>query len=221
MSILVVGVSHNSAPVQLLEQLAIDHDGLHKLVQDVAHTEHVSEATAIATCNRLEIYSEVDRFHGSVEQLSRLLVGRAGVRVEDVLPHLYVHYDDGAVSRLFKVAAGLDSMAVGEGQILGQTRSALQLGRTCPIGPDGREVGLDVHVAHPLHLNVHRDISERHVEGHGDELTDHLLDVGESPRLRHAVDARDGDRPPLALSGCQCRVCRAHRTSRSALGMLR
>jgi glutamyl-tRNA reductase len=135
-SVLVVGVSHNSAPVQLLEQLAIDHDGLHKLVQDVAHTEHVSEATAIATCNRLEIYSEVDRFHGSVEQLSRLLVERAGVRVEDVLPHLYVHYDDGAVSHLFKVAAGLDSMAVGEGQILGQTRSALQLGQELgTVGP--------------------------------------------------------------------------------------
>jgi glutamyl-tRNA reductase len=105
MSVLVVGISHNSAPVQLLEQLAIDRDGLLKLVQDVAHTEHVAEATVIATCNRLEVYSEVDRFHGSVEQLSRLLVERAGLSVEDVLPHLYVHYDDGAVSHLFKVAA--------------------------------------------------------------------------------------------------------------------
>ncbi|WGL52917.1 glutamyl-tRNA reductase [Nocardioides sp. BP30] len=136
MSVLVVGISHNSAPVQLLEQLAIDHDGLHKLLQDVAHSEHVTEATVIATCNRLEVYSEVDRFHGSVEQLSRLLVERAGVRVEDVLPHLYVHYDDGAVSHLFKVAAGLDSMAVGEGQILGQTRAALQLGQELgTVGP--------------------------------------------------------------------------------------
>jgi len=136
MSVLVVGVSHNSAPVQLLEQLAIDRDGLHKLVEDVAHTEHVTEATVIATCNRLEVYSEVDRFHGSVEQLSRLLVERAGVRVEDVLPHLYVHYDDGAVSHLFKVAAGLDSMAVGEGQILGQARAALQLGQELgTVGP--------------------------------------------------------------------------------------
>jgi glutamyl-tRNA reductase len=136
MSVLVVGISHNSAPVQLLEQLAIDRDGLLKLVQDVAHTEHVAEATVIATCNRLEVYSEVDRFHGSVEQLSRLLVERAGLSVEDVLPHLYVHYDDGAVSHLFKVAAGLDSMAVGEAQILGQTRAALQLGQELgTIGP--------------------------------------------------------------------------------------
>jgi len=135
-SVLVVGISHNSAPVQLLEQLAIDNDGLHKLVQDVAHTEHVTEAAVIATCNRLEVYSEVDRFHGSVEQLSRLLVERADLKVEDVLPHLYVHYDDGAVSHLFKVTAGLDSMAVGESQILGQARSALQLGQELgTVGP--------------------------------------------------------------------------------------
>ena len=80
----------------------------------------------ISTCNRLEIYADVDRFHGSVEELSRLLVERAGEAAEAMLPHLYVHYDDGAVSHLFQVAAGLDSMAVGEGQILGQTREALR-----------------------------------------------------------------------------------------------
>jgi glutamyl-tRNA reductase len=80
----------------------------------------------IATCNRLEIYAEVDRFHGSVEDVSRLLVERAGESTESMLPHLYVHYEDGAVSHLFHVAAGLDSMAVGEGQILGQTRAALR-----------------------------------------------------------------------------------------------
>ena len=91
--------------------------------------DHVTEAAVIATCNRLEIYAEVDRFHGSVEDVSRLLVERAGESTEAILPHLYVHYDDGAVSHLFHVAAGLDSMAVGEGQILGQTRDALRRGQ--------------------------------------------------------------------------------------------
>ena len=90
----------------------------------------------IATCNRVEIYADVDRFHGSVEELSRLLVERAGETTEAMLPHLYVHYDDGAVSHLFQVAAGLDSMAVGEGQILGQTREALRLGQELgTVGP--------------------------------------------------------------------------------------
>jgi glutamyl-tRNA reductase len=136
-SVLVVGISHNSAPVSLLERVALPADGsVQKLVQDVSHCEHVTEATVISTCNRLEIYADVDRFHGSVEELSRMLVERAGEATEAMLPHLYVHYDDGAVSHLFQVAAGLDSMAVGEGQILGQTREALRVGQELgTVGP--------------------------------------------------------------------------------------
>jgi glutamyl-tRNA reductase len=135
-SVLVVGVSHKSAPVALLERLALDADGVTKLVDDVMGSEHVSEATVISTCNRLEIYADVDRFHGSIEEVSRLLVERAGESTEALVPHLYVHYDDGAVSHLFNVASGLDSMVVGEGQILGQTRDALRLGQELgTVGP--------------------------------------------------------------------------------------
>jgi glutamyl-tRNA reductase len=135
-SVLVVGISHNSAPVSLLERVAPDADGVPKLVQKAVASEHVTEATVISTCNRVEIYAEVDRFHGSVEELSMLLLERAGGTTEALLPHLYVHYDDGAVSHLFQVAAGLDSMAVGEGQILGQTRDALRLGQELgTVGP--------------------------------------------------------------------------------------
>jgi glutamyl-tRNA reductase len=129
MTVLVVGISHRSAPIALLERLAIDRDGTVKLVEDVLANPHVTEATAVVTCNRLEIYAAVDRFHGSVEDLSQRLLAPAGESVESLLPHLYVHYDDGAVSHLFRVAAGLDSMAVGEAQILGQTREALARGQ--------------------------------------------------------------------------------------------
>jgi glutamyl-tRNA reductase len=136
MSVLVVGISHRSAPVPLLERVAMDAEGAAKLAKDVAAGEHVTEAAVIATCNRLEIYADVDRFHGSVEELSGLLVERAGRSTEALLPHLYVHYDDGAVSHLFQVAAGLDSMAVGESQILGQTRDALARGQESgTVGP--------------------------------------------------------------------------------------
>jgi glutamyl-tRNA reductase len=136
MSVLVVGVSHKTAPVSVLERLAIGPDGLDKLVRDVASTEHVVEATALATCNRIEIYADVDRFHGSVESVSRMLCEIADEAPEDVVPHLYVHYDDGAVSHLFHVASGLDSMVIGEGQILGQTREALRVGQESgTIGP--------------------------------------------------------------------------------------
>jgi glutamyl-tRNA reductase len=136
MSVLVVGVSHRSAPVALLERLALDAGGVTKLIADVAASEHVTETTVISTCNRLEVYADVDRFHGSVEEVSRLLVERAGESTEALVPHLYVHYDDGAVSHLFNVAAGLDSMVVGEGQVLGQTRDALRLGQELgTVGP--------------------------------------------------------------------------------------
>ena len=136
MSVLVVGVSHKTAPVSVLEQLALDDDAVVKLIREVTDSEHVLEATALATCNRIEIYAEVDRFHGSVEKVSRLLCEQAGHQPEEVVPHLYVHYDDGAVSHLFSVASGLDSMVVGEGQILGQTRDALRVGQeTGTLGP--------------------------------------------------------------------------------------
>ncbi len=129
MSVLVVGISHKTAPVALLERLALDRDGLAKLLADVSATEHVTESVVLAYCNRLDVYADVDRFHGSVEAVSRLLVERSGESADALIPHLYVHYDDGAVAHLFQVVSGLDSMAVGEAQILGQSREALRAGQ--------------------------------------------------------------------------------------------
>ena len=136
MSVLVVGVSHHTAPVELLERLALDASGVEKLVHAVQLTEHVQEVTVLATCNRVEIYTDVDRFHGSVESICRALCELADQSPEEVVPHLYVHYADGAISHLFHVAAGLDSMVVGEGQILGQAREALRMGQELgTVGP--------------------------------------------------------------------------------------
>ena len=125
MSVLVVGISHKSAPVALLERLALDAESRAKLLQDLLLSEHISEAAVVATCNRLEVYTEVDRFHGSVEEVTARITALADDAADEVVPHLYVQYEDAAVSQLFHVAAGLDSLAVGEGQILGQTRAAL------------------------------------------------------------------------------------------------
>ena len=136
MSILVVGISHRTADVGLLERLALSPDQVEKLVVAVQGADHVREATALATCNRVEIYTDVDRFHGSVESITRALCDLAGESVDAVVPHLYVHYDDGAVSHLFHVTAGLDSMVVGEGQILSQARESLRLGQELgAVGP--------------------------------------------------------------------------------------
>ena len=136
MSVLVVGVSHQTAPVSLLERLSLDADGVEKLIVAVHGTDHVQEATVLSTCNRIEIYTDVERFHGSVEAICRALCDLAEEPTDEVVPHLYVHYDDGAISHLFHVAAGLNSMVVGEGQILGQTREALRHGQELgTVGP--------------------------------------------------------------------------------------
>ncbi|HET7349512.1 MAG TPA: glutamyl-tRNA reductase [Marmoricola sp.] len=136
MSVLVVGISHNSAPVELLERAALDAEGVLKLAREVADNEHVLESTVLSTCNRIEVYADVERFHGSVETITRLLGERAGTTPEELLGHLYVHYDDAAVSHLFHVASGLDSMVLGESQILGQAREALRAGQEIgTVGP--------------------------------------------------------------------------------------
>ncbi|MCZ4122146.1 glutamyl-tRNA reductase [Streptomyces sp. H39-S7] len=129
MSVLVVGLSHRSAPVSLLERAALADEAKAKLLQDALAAEPATEAAVLATCNRIELYADVDKFHAGVAELSMLLSLHSGVGLEELTPYLYVHYEDRAVHHLFSVACGLDSMVVGEGQILGQIKDALALGQ--------------------------------------------------------------------------------------------
>ncbi|MEV6175468.1 glutamyl-tRNA reductase [Streptomyces sp. NPDC051954] len=125
MSLLVVGLSHRSAPVSVLERAALSEDAQIKLLQDTVAAEPAGEAAVLATCNRIELYADVDKFHAGVAELSTLLAQHSGVGLEELTPYLYVHYEDRAVHHLFSVACGLDSMVVGEGQILGQIKDSL------------------------------------------------------------------------------------------------
>ncbi|WP_309056742.1 glutamyl-tRNA reductase [Streptomyces sp.] len=129
MSLLVVGLSHRSAPVSILERAALSADAQVKLLQDTLAAEPAAEGAVLATCNRIELYADVDKFHAGVAELSTLLAQHSGVGLEELTPYLYVHYEDRAVHHLFSVACGLDSMVVGEGQILGQIKDALALGQ--------------------------------------------------------------------------------------------
>ncbi|MER7827472.1 glutamyl-tRNA reductase [Streptomyces sp. NPDC096097] len=129
MSLLVVGLSHRSAPVSVLERASLAADAKVKLLHDTLAAEPATEATVLATCNRIELYADVDKFHAGVAELSTLLAQHSGVALEELTPYLYVHYEDRAVHHLFSVACGLDSMVVGEGQILGQIKDALALGQ--------------------------------------------------------------------------------------------
>ncbi|MCL2550691.1 MAG: glutamyl-tRNA reductase [Actinomycetia bacterium] len=129
MSLLVVGLSHRTAPVSVLERAALSEDARTKLLQDTLAAEPAAEAAVLATCNRIELYADVDKFHAGVAELSTLLAQHSGVGLDELTPHLYVHYEDRAVHHLLSVACGLDSMVVGEGQILGQIKDALALGQ--------------------------------------------------------------------------------------------
>jgi glutamyl-tRNA reductase len=141
-SVLVVGLSHKSAPVETLERAAVSGDTLGKLLQDIAHLPDTAETFVISTCNRVEVYAEVGRFHGGVNGICELLARHSGIPAGELTASLYVHYEDRAVQHLLAVASGLDSMVVGEAQILGQVRAALKAaGDYGTLGRSLRDLG--------------------------------------------------------------------------------
>src|SRR3954468_10764320 len=129
MSVLVVGISHRTAPIRVLEQVCVTPDGVEKLLASLRQADHVAESLVVTTCNRLEVYADVTRFHAGVEDVTALIAQVSGSTVDELAPYLYVHYEDQAVQHLFSVACGLDSMVVGESQILGQLRAAHRLAK--------------------------------------------------------------------------------------------
>jgi glutamyl-tRNA reductase len=126
-SLLVLGLSHHLAPLPLLEAVALDDVSSAGLEAAVLRSEHVTEAVVLSTCNRTEVYAECLTFHGALVDITAALAETCGVDRSALQPHLYVHYEDRGIAHAFGVASGLDSMAVGESQILGQVRRALTL----------------------------------------------------------------------------------------------
>ena len=142
MSVLVVGLSHKSAPVSTLERAAVSGDTLAKLLHDVARLPDIAETFVISTCNRVEVYAEVGRFHGGVAGVCDLLSRYSGIPAAELTSSLYVHYEDRAVQHLLAVSSGLESMVVGEDQILGQVRTALKVaGDNGTLGRSLRDLG--------------------------------------------------------------------------------
>jgi glutamyl-tRNA reductase len=176
MSLLAVGVSHQTAPVALLEQFAMGPDERVKALHELIGSDHVSEALVLATCNRIEVFAEVERFHGGVTDVSRVLARQAGATVEELSPYVTVHYEDQAVAHLFTVAAGLDSMVVGETQVLGQLRAAYAVARD--EGAVGRAL-------HPVARRARRGGKRVHTETGIDRAGASLVSVA----LDHAEDS--------------------------------
>ncbi len=127
MSVIVVGLNHTTAPVEMRERVAVPASRMVKAVHDLATRNHLAEVVLLSTCNRTEVYVRCTKFHNAVSDVLDFLAEQASLEPDDFAEHLYTYYDDGAVAHLFRVAAGLDSMIVGEGEILGQVREAWRL----------------------------------------------------------------------------------------------
>ncbi len=135
MSTLIVGLSYRSAPIDLLEQVASQAQAV-ELSTRLRAQDDISEVVVVATCNRVEVIVEAETFHGALRAVGKQLSAICQIALDDLSEHLYVHYEDRAVCHLFELACGLDSMAVGESQILGQLRQALATGqRSGSVGP--------------------------------------------------------------------------------------
>jgi glutamyl-tRNA reductase len=122
--LLLVGVSHRTAPVAVRERLAIEPEAVAAALAELTGLAAVREAAMISTCNRVELYVAADDAERAATGLAQVLARRAGVAVGDLAEHLYQHRDAAAVRHLFRVASSLDSLVVGEPQILGQTKQA-------------------------------------------------------------------------------------------------
>lgn len=187
MSLLVVGLSHRSAPVPVLERAAVPCAETAKVLDELLARDHVSEVLLLATCNRVEIYAVVHTFHGGLDDVTAVLARQSGVPLDELSEHLYVHYAAAGVEHLFSVACGLDSMVVGEPQILGQLRAAYAL------ADQARTVGRTLHELTQQALRVGKRVhAETGIDAEGASVVSEALDDAAA-----ALAARDG----LGLAG--------------------
>ena len=127
MSFVVVGLNHRTVPLPVLERATVPPALVPKALRDLAGREYLAEVALLSTCNRTEVYALCTKFHPGVADASEFLAEQAGMRATDLADHIYSYYDEAAVAHLFGVAAGVDSVILGEGQILGQVRDALKI----------------------------------------------------------------------------------------------
>jgi glutamyl-tRNA reductase len=129
MHIAVVGLSHRTAPVEIRERLSIPEQTMEASLQALRADEQVLEASILSTCNRLEIYALLRHPESGISAVGEFLARHSGLAVDDLSPHLFTYHHEEAVAHLLRVAAGLDSLVLGEGQILSQVKKMVRLGQ--------------------------------------------------------------------------------------------
>jgi glutamyl-tRNA reductase len=126
MMLALIGVNHKTAPIALREKIAIGRDELAETTRALASTPGVAECMIVSTCNRVELVAVVE---GADVPVAGFLASYFGIDAQVLAPHLYTYHDKEAVGHLFRMAASLDSMVVGEPQILGQVKEAFAVAR--------------------------------------------------------------------------------------------
>jgi glutamyl-tRNA reductase len=127
MSLVVVGLHHRTAPIDVLERVTIPPAGFAKALSHIRSGDDIAEAVIVSTCNRTEIYAVCETFHGALGQLHRFLTDSSGLPLDRIAPYLLTAYDDAVARHLFTVTSGLDSAVVGETEILGQVKTAFDV----------------------------------------------------------------------------------------------
>lgn len=147
MSIVLVGVNHKTAPVEIRERLAFTEDACSRALHTLVDGDVVREGLIVSTCNRVEILAETtsERLNDSVERVKHFLSGANTLPRSFFESHLYRHTDDEAIRHLFRVTSSLDSMVIGEPQVLGQVRRAYSI--ALEAGTAGRTLNRLVHHA--------------------------------------------------------------------------
>ena len=136
MHIAVVGLSHRTAPVEIRERLSIAEQSMEDSLQRLRSHDEVLEASILSTCNRLEIYTLLRHPEQGVTAVGSFLSQHSGLELDQLTPHLFTYHHEEAVAHLMRVAAGLDSLVLGEGQILSQVKKMFRLGQEHrSIGP--------------------------------------------------------------------------------------
>ena len=136
MHIAVIGLSHRTAPVEIRERLSIPDQTMEASLQKLRADDEVLEASILSTCNRLEIYALLRHPEQGISAVGRFLSSHSGLEVEELSPHLFTFHHEEAIAHLLRVAAGLDSLVLGEGQILSQVKKMVRLGQEHQsIGP--------------------------------------------------------------------------------------
>lgn len=130
MTVTAIGLNHRTAPPDMLDQLCLAADDIPKALAEITSSDVVSEAVVVSTCNRIEVYVHAERFHDGFRDVRQALGLLSGLDPQSFDRHLYVHYHVEAVQHLFEVASGLDSVVLGEHEILGQVARSWETARS-------------------------------------------------------------------------------------------